>query len=192
MPALSDVGATATCAEGPRPSTPAGEPARRRQGPPSARRARSRPNQLQAAEHAWRPVGGRPDPPQNRHCEKQQKEHVLAAHCQRDVPTAHSFAGGLLCPLCQRAGAPLFPLARQCRRSMSKAGDRANGRRLIRLLSAGSIPHDQGSSRGFLCLANERGLSCWHRLQTRHLLQTRYCEGSPPSTPCRPLWTPRS
>jgi hypothetical protein len=45
---------------------------------------------------------------------------------------------------------------------MPKADDRVNGRRLIRLLSAGWLPHDQGSSRGFLCLANERGLSCLH------------------------------
>jgi hypothetical protein len=33
---------------------------------------------------------------------------------------------------------------------MPKAGDRAKERRLIRLLSAGWLPHDQGSSRGFL------------------------------------------
>lgn len=51
------------------------------------------------------------------------------------------------------------PLARHCNCSMSKAGGRTNGRRLIRLLSAGWVPHDQGSSRGFLCLVHERGLS---------------------------------
>ena len=62
---------------------------------------------------------------------------------------------------------------------MPKAGDRANGRRLIRLLSAGWIPHDQGSSRGFLCLANERGLSCRHLVQDATPASNPYMRGLP-------------
>src|SRR5690242_13352543 len=62
---------------------------------------------------------------------------------------------------------------------MPKADDRRNGRRLIRLLSAGWLPHDQGSSRGFLCLANECGSRIGDDCK-RDACSNPVCEGSPP------------
>lgn len=98
----------------------------------------------------------------------------------------------LLCPHCQRRGARLLSAFAAVHLIDAQGRRQGKERRLIRLLSAGWVPHDQGSSRGCLCLAIERGLSCQHGLPTRHLLQTRVCEGSPPSTPCRPHWAPIS